>query len=270
MTIETQLRDTVPTRVPTLDHHDLQRRGRARTWTTRAVGGATTLALVAVAATLTLSTPRSGGIEVVGRGGASSATDTAGSDGVTPGAPSTSPTDTPRRADPTVVATWDGLGHRAAVTRLQRVLDDHPERPPDLASIEVHAFGDRDEVTPVPVGTTDFPVIDVSDPSFVTDGRFETPALLPTWDQPAARNALDSLAATDLFAYTGVATDARGRTVLEFSGTNVDQQIWVDPASGYTAGVRFGTVAAGPTTGPEDRVDADPHPTTSPRAGTGR
>lgn len=228
MSIDQQLRDTVPTHLPPLDHADLQRRGRGRRWTTRAATGLATVGAVAAVAGVAVSL-RPATVDVTGPGGAATAAPS----------PSHSP-DAIAAADAQVLDAWGDLSHDQAVTDLHEVLDEHPARPDGLESIEVMGFADGGEITTVPHGTTDFPVIDVSDDEFVADGRFETPALLPTWTQQAARNALDSLAATDLFEYGGVAVDPRGRTVLEFQANFVDQQIWIDPASGYTVGARFG------------------------------
>lgn len=230
MSIDQQLRDTVPTTLAPLDHANLQRRGRNRRWTTRAATGVATMGVATAVVGVAIAV-RPTPVDVAGEGLPAPGTQAASSP-----SPEVEAT-----ADPQIVGEWERLTHEQVVAKLYEVLDDSPARPDHLESIEVTEFDDGERIiTSVPIGSDDFPVIHVSHEDFVADGQFETPALLPTWTQDAARNALDSLAATDLFGYDGVTVDARGRTVLEFDAFYVDQQIWIDPASGYTAGVRFG------------------------------
>lgn len=256
MSIDQQLRDTVPTTLSPLDHANLQRRGRNRRWTTRAATGVATMGVATAVVGVAIAV-RPVSVDVAGEGLPAPSTQTASSP---------SPAQVDATPDPRVVGEWAGLSHEQVVAKLHEVLDGSPARPEHLESIEVSEFDDGERrVTTVPIGSDDFPVIHVSHEDFVADGRFETPALLPTWTQDAARKALDSLAATDLFGYERVAVDARGRTVLEFDAFYVDQQIWIDPGSGYTAGVRFGDSTRapdpdglGPATEAEESVTVAP------------
>ena len=132
--------------------------------------------------------------------------------------------------------TWSGMDAGQALDVLRQRLEETPERPEGLFALEVVL--DRElgaaQVRRIEPGTpdTDSPVVTVLEPDF--DGG-ETPAYLWTWDQDAARRALDGLQG-DGWVLRGPGVDRAGRSVLVFAAPGSGQEVHIDPDSGYTAG----------------------------------
>lgn len=234
MSIDTILQATTPSALPALDHHLLQRRGRRRRRVqqaatgTAALGAAGAVGIAAFLARPAGVPPEAGLVEL----------DVAAAERPT------------LEADE--LANWEDLTYDQALDRLVAVLDEHPTRPHDLAAIVVVETGTRTEVRAIESGVTEFAIPTVNDLEFQVDGHFEVPSLLPAWTQAAARKALMSLRMSDEFRYAGPSQDAQGRDVLVFAGMRTDQQIHIDPATGYTSGVRSGRFEA---VAPEDLLE---------------
>ena len=238
MTIETQLQDAVPTgTTATLDHADLQRRGRRRRVTRHAATGLGGLS--AIVAAVVLAVP-SGNVAVdvaASPGGADAAGEHTGT---ATGAP-----------EPSVVARWDGLTHDEAVERLHSSLNGHPARPDGLDEVTLYEFPSGGQVSTLRADTPSLAIVDVSDAEFVAGAAVDAVALVPAWTQDAARATLDSLAAGDLLRYAGVVVDPQGRTVVAFETNDGRSQVWIDPESGFTVGARLD---AGSTPAPASSV----------------
>lgn len=240
MSIDTELRATIPTDLPPLDHARLQRAGRRRRAGSRLTAATTVVAVVGIG-TVTVAglvTPS----PVVEPLAPSTDEDVEGVD-----APATDHADAPATTtpDPDVVDVYGGLTETEVIDRLRDTLDATSGRPDDLVSITVTESLDGERRLEELRGdetADDFPVVTVIHPAFDPADGFETPALQPTWTPQAAELAVTALAASDVFHYDGVVTDDLGRTVLVFAARTVDQQIHVDPASGYTAGTVMGGV----------------------------
>ena len=231
MTMATQLQQAVPTGTTAiLDHADLQRRGRRRRMTRRAAAGLGGLSAIAAAAVLAVP-PGASTVDVAALPGGADAGE-ADDTGTAAGAP-----------DPSVVASWDGLAHGDAVDRLHASLDEHPARPDSLVDATVHGFPSAGQVATLRSDTPSLAIVDVSDDEFVVGAAADPVALVPAWTQDAARATLDSLASGDLLRYAGVVVDPDGRTVVAFETEDGQNQLWIDPESGYPVGARLETTS---------------------------
>lgn len=249
MSIDTELRATTPTHLPPLDHARLQRAGRQRRHA--AYAGVVTAVVVVVGlgivavTTFAPSMPEATPLAPP----TAAPEDAPTAESATPDADETAVPDTDDRAtpDPDVVAEYGELSHEQMLSELLATLAATPERPTDLVSI-------REFTTTTSAGTReveelrgdetweDFAVVSVVHPDFDPTGDYETPAFLPTWEQDIARLALETLSNSTTRQYAGVTTDGLGRTILVFESKTSDQEVHVDPASGYTTGVYVGEV----------------------------
>ena len=241
MSIDTELRATTPTHLPPLDHARLQRAGRQRRHAAYAgvVTAAVAVGGLGIAAVTTFASPPPEATPL--------APPTTAPEGAPTTESATPDTDDRATPDPDVVAEYGDLSHDQMVTELLATLAATPERPTDLVSI-------REFTTATSAGTRevdelrgdetweDFAVVSVVHPDFDPTGDYETPAFLPTWEQDTARLALETLSNSTTRQYAGVATDGLGRTILVFESKTSDQEVHVDPASGYTTGVYVGEV----------------------------
>lgn len=250
MTFESQLRDAVPARTTaTLDHADLQRRGRRRRWTRRAMAGLGGVSGIVAVGVLVVP-PGNVTVDVAASPGDS---DVAGEH--VPNAP-----DAP---DPAVVAGWEGLSHADAVARLHASLDEHPARPDGLDQVTVYGFPSAGQVSILRADTPGLAVVDVSDDAFVVGETVDPVALLPAWNQEGARSTLDTLGAGASLRYAGIVVDPDGRTVVAFEANDGHTQLWIDPESGYTVGAHLGeasnaTPAPVPPVGHSDQAVPEP------------